>query len=38
MSIWELRQAMESAVPWWVPFALVITGLLLMWVFSGRKQ
>jgi hypothetical protein len=22
MSIWELRQVMESAVPWWVPVAV----------------
>lgn len=29
MSVWELRQWIESQLPWWLPFAIVLVALTL---------
>lgn len=38
MSVWELRQTMESAVPWWIPFAVVAVLLTAFLVMAAREK
>lgn len=40
MSLFELRYLVESAIPWWVPFA-VVAGLLISyakWRRDGKRD
>ncbi len=41
MSFWEFRQWIESHVPWWAPFAAVLSGLIfygLAWLLARLTQ
>jgi hypothetical protein len=37
MSVFELRYLVESAIPWWVPFAVAGGGLISYIMFGGKK-
>lgn len=41
MSVWDLRQFLESKVPWWAPFALGSTLYVLIYFYAkwnAKKQ
>lgn len=38
MTYFELREMIESAFPWWAPFALPLTILAIMLVLHARTK
>jgi len=38
MSIWEFRQAMESVIPWWVPFVSAAVFLVVSFIISRNNR
>lgn len=38
MSVFEFRQWIESMIPWWVPFALLVPALIAFVIQFVRKK
>lgn len=38
MSIWDLRQMIESSIPWWIPFVISVFMLTICILVSPRRK
>ncbi len=38
MSVWEMRQGIEQAMPWWSPVAVAVAVLLIVWAYHESRR